>query len=84
MSASASAVVASESESLSAKQARILDYLAEHAGAKTYFKSRLIGEELGMSAKEVGTNMTKLTEGEYGITVEKWGYSSSTTWKVTA
>lgn len=84
MSATSAAVAESKSESLSAKQARILDYLTEHAGTQTYFKSRLIGEELEMSAKEVGTNMTKLTEGEYGITVEKWGYSSSTTWKVTA
>lgn len=69
--------------SLSEKQRRILDYLHEHAGTKTYFKSRLIGDALGLSAKEVGTNMTALQNGECPIDVEKWGYSSSTTWKVT-
>jgi biotin operon repressor len=50
---------------------------------KTYFKSRLIGEELGLSAKEVGANMTAIRDGEFDVEVEKWGYSSGTTWKVT-
>jgi biotin operon repressor len=69
---------------LSEKQRRILEHLREHADEQTYFKSRLIGEELGMSPKEVGTNMTAIQEGEFDIEVEKWGYSSSTTWMVTA
>ncbi|MFC7027554.1 hypothetical protein ACFQJ5_08080 [Halomicroarcula sp. GCM10025324] len=69
---------------LSEKQRRILEYLQSHAGEQTYFKSRLIGEELGLSAKEVGTNMSAIAEGEYGLDVEKWGYSSSTTWMVEA
>jgi hypothetical protein len=69
---------------LSEKQRRILEYLQTHAGEQTYFKSRLIGEELGLSAKEVGTNMSAIAEGEHGLDVEKWGYSSSTTWMVEA
>jgi len=69
---------------LSEKQRRILEYLQANADEQTYFKSRLIGEELGLSAKEVGTNMTTIAEGEYNIDVEKWGYSSSTTWMVDA
>lgn len=68
---------------LSEKQHRILDYLRDHADSQTYFKSRLIGRELGLSAKEVGTNMTAISDGAFDITIEKWGYSSSTTWKVT-
>ncbi|ELZ08229.1 hypothetical protein C479_12848 [Halovivax asiaticus JCM 14624] len=67
---------------LSTKQHRILTYLREHAGTKTYFKSRLIGQELGMTAKEVGSNITSLQDGDYDVDIEKWGYSSSTTWKV--
>ena len=67
---------------LSGKQRRILGYLCEHAATKTYFKSRLIGQDLGMTAKEVGSNIQTLSEGDYGIDIEKWGYSSSTTWKV--
>ncbi len=68
---------------LSAKQRRILTYLREHADGQTYFKSRLIGRDLGLSAKEVGTNMRAIADGETAVDVEKWGYSSSTTWKVT-
>ena len=68
---------------LSAKQRRILEYLRDRVEDKTYFKSRLIADDLGMSAKEVGTNMTALTDGEFDIEVQKWGYSSGTTWMVT-
>lgn len=68
---------------LSEKQREILAYLREEAQLRTYFKSRRIGDDLGLSAKEVGTNMPALREGDVGIDVEKWGYSSGTTWKVT-
>ena len=68
---------------LSEKQRRILAYLRENAGTQTYFKSRLIGEAVGLSAKEVGTNMAAIRDSEGPLSVEKWGYSSSTTWKVT-
>ena len=69
---------------LSEKQRRILEYLQANADEQTYFKSRLIGEELDLSAKEGGTNMTTIAEGDYSVEVEKWGYSSSTTWMVDA
>jgi len=69
---------------LSEKQLRILEYLQANADEQTYFKSRLIGDELGLSAKEVGTNMTTIASGDHDIDVEKWGYSSSTTWMVEA
>ena len=69
---------------LSDKQRRILEFLRTNADTQTYFKSRLIGDELGLSAKEVGTNMTAIERGEFDVDVEKWGYSSATTWKVTA
>jgi hypothetical protein len=68
---------------LSAKQRRILQYLRREADERTYFKSRLIAEDLGLSAKEVGANMRAILEGDFDLTVEKWGYSSGTTWKVT-
>jgi predicted transcriptional regulator len=66
---------------LSEKQRRILQYLQRNED-QTYFKSRLIGSELDLSAKEVGANMQAIDE-TANIDVEKWGYSSSTTWKVT-
>lgn len=67
---------------LSSKQRRILEYLRDHADSETYFKSRVIGEELGLSAKEVGANMRAIRDGEYGLDVSKWGYSSGTTWQI--
>ena len=79
-----SATAAPTAPELSEKQQRILAYLREAAATETYFKSREIGAELGLSAKEVGTNMTAIRDGEFGIEVEKWGYSSGTTWMVTA
>ncbi|MDZ5812864.1 hypothetical protein U4E84_16105 [Halorubrum sp. AD140] len=76
--------VAVEHAGLSAKQRRILRYLRENAGDRTYFKSRLIADDLGLSAKEVGANMGAVAEAASAIDVEKWGYSSGTTWMVTA
>ncbi|MFB6069748.1 MAG: hypothetical protein ABEJ76_01885 [Halanaeroarchaeum sp.] len=80
---SATAPQTAPAEALSPKQRSILEYLRENAQTKTYFKSRLIGEELDLSAKEVGTNMPAVVEAA-DLDIEKWGYSSSTTWKVTA
>jgi len=78
------ASASADAPTLSEKQQRILAYLREHADQQTYFKSRLIGDALELSAKEVGTNMTAIQNSDIGLDVEKWGYSSSTTWKVTA
>jgi len=72
-----------EAGALSDKQRRILEYLRERVDDQTYFKSRLIADEVDLSAKEVGTNMTAIADGEFDVDVEKWGYSSSTTWMVT-
>ncbi|WP_435127899.1 DUF7123 family protein [Halobaculum sp. D14] len=69
---------------LNDKQVRILGYLRDNVGQQTYFKSRLIAEDLGMTAKEVGANMTAICESDVDVDVEKWGYSSGTTWMVTA
>ena len=80
MSATASTTTA---PNLSEKQRRILRYLRANADERTYFKSRLIAEELDLSANEVGANMRALLDGDVDLTVEKWGYSSGTTWKVT-
>jgi DNA-binding Lrp family transcriptional regulator len=80
---SATATASADTQNLTEKQRQILSYLRDNADTQTYFKSRLIGEDLDLSAKEVGTNMTALEEQEVGLDIEKWGYSSSTTWMVT-
>ena len=58
-------------------------HVREHAVDRTYFKSRRIADDLGMSAKEVGANIRSIRAGDPDLTVEKWGYSSGTTWRVT-
>lgn len=68
---------------LNPKQQRILAYLREAVDTKTYFKSRLIGDALDLTAKEVGSNMPAVAEATPELDIEKWGYSSATTWKVT-
>jgi len=68
---------------LTEKQARIHAYLEANLDGRTYFKSRRIAEEIGLSAKEVGTNMRAVREAAEAFDVEKWGYSSGTTWMVT-
>ena len=77
------AASAASTAELSDKQRQILGYLKRESPEQRFFKSRLIGEELGMSPKEVGTNMVAIREGDFEVEVEKWGYSSSTTWHVT-
>jgi biotin operon repressor len=81
---SATAPESTDSAGLSDKQRRILAYLQARVDDQTYFKSRCIGEALELSAKEVGTNMQAIRSADVGVDVEKWGYSSSTTWMVTA
>lgn len=73
---------AASATTLNEKQRTILEYLRERADAETYFKSRVIGDDLDLSAKEVGTNMPTVATAA-DLEIEKWGYSSSTTWKVT-
>ena len=75
---------AAASTDLTDKQQRILAYLRRKGETKTYFKSRLIGDELDLSAKEVGANMPAIEDADHDLDVERWGYSSSTTWKVVA
>ena len=69
---------------LSDKQRRIRRYLLDNADCQMYFKSRLIGEALDLTPKEVGANLSTLAELETELDIEPWGYSSSTTWKVSA
>ncbi|MDY6932578.1 MAG: hypothetical protein SVJ22_11775 [Halobacteriota archaeon] len=49
---------------------------------RRYFKSKYIAKDLGLSSKEVGTNLGILSEECEELNIEKWGYSKSTTWKV--
>ncbi|MEF8773300.1 MAG: hypothetical protein V5A23_04425 [Halobacteriales archaeon] len=47
-----------------------------------YFKSKFIADEVGLSPKEIGALMVKLTESAADLEIEKWSYTSATTWRI--
>jgi len=65
-------------------QHKIVHYLQSGMTAgKQYFKSKYIAKDLGLSPKEVGTNMAILADICKDLNIIRWSYSNSTTWMVT-
>lgn len=74
---------ATESDAES-KESRLKNYLAQKAeDGELYFKSKFIADEVGLSSKEIGALMVKLRESAADLEIEKWSYTSATTWRVT-
>ena len=70
-------------DSYNETQNRLITYLRNGlASGKHYFKSKYIAKELGLSSKEVGTNMAILAEICQELSIVRWSYSNSTTWLV--
>ena len=66
------------------KAGRLEAFLREKAAdGEVYFKSKFIAEEVGLSAKEIGALMVQLRDSATSIEIEKWSYTSATTWRVT-
>jgi hypothetical protein len=65
------------------KEERLKAFLARKAAdGEVYFKSKFIADEVELSPKEIGALMVKLKETASEINVEKWSYTSATTWRV--
>jgi CRP-like cAMP-binding protein len=65
------------------KEERLKAYLTRRAqDGEMYFKSKFIADEVGLSPKEIGALMVKLRESAADLEVEKWSYTSATTWRV--
>ena len=65
------------------KEARLRQYLREKAtDGELYFKSKFIADDVGLSPKEIGALMVKLSETAQDLDIEKWSYTSATTWRV--
>ncbi|MFB6131068.1 MAG: hypothetical protein ABEJ28_09635 [Salinigranum sp.] len=65
------------------KEERLKQYLIDKAqDGELYFKSKFIAEEVGLSPKEIGALMVKLRDSATEIDVEKWSYTSATTWRI--
>lgn len=66
------------------KQERLEQYLREQLeDGELYFKSKFIADDVGLSPKEIGALMLQLKESVSDLTIEKWSYTSATTWRVT-
>ncbi|MCK4270710.1 MAG: hypothetical protein U9N40_03630 [Euryarchaeota archaeon] len=64
-------------------QGKILSYLNSGLKiGKCYFKSKYIAKDLGLSPKEVGTNLAILADICDELDISRWSYSNSTTWRV--
>ncbi|SEL21244.1 hypothetical protein SAMN04488691_103266 [Haloferax larsenii] len=67
----------------SSKEDRLKQYLADRAkDGEMYFKSKFIADDVGLSPKEIGALMVKLRDSATDLTIEKWSYTSATTWRV--
>ena len=66
-------------------QSKILGYLkAGVAKGSKFFKAKYIAKDLGLSSKEVGTNLAILSDICEEMEISRWSYSNSTTWMVTS
>ncbi|WP_136718055.1 DUF7123 family protein [Halorientalis salina] len=65
------------------KEERLRAYLKQKAqDGEMYFKSKFIADEVGLSPKEIGALMVKLSDSATDLEVEKWSYTSATTWRI--
>ncbi len=69
--------------STESKENRLKRYLRERAAdGELYFKGKFIADDVGMSPKEIGALMVKLSESATDLEIEKWSYTGATTWRV--
>jgi len=67
----------------SSKEERLRSYLRQKAAdGEMYFKSKFIADEVNLSPKEIGALMVKLRDSATDLEIEKWSYTSATTWRV--
>ena len=65
------------------KEDRLKHYLKEKAAdGELFFKSKFIADDVGLSPKEIGALMVKIRESATDLEIEKWSYTSATTWRV--
>jgi hypothetical protein len=65
------------------KETRLRRYLSRRAAdGEVYIKSKFIADEVELSPKEIGALMVKLRDSAADLDIEKWSYTSATTWRV--
>ena len=69
--------------STESKESRLRTYLRQRAeDGEIYVKGKFIADDVGLSPKEIGALMVKLRDSAGDLKVEKWSYTSATTWRV--
>ncbi|NHN46801.1 hypothetical protein G9464_04215 [Halostella sp. JP-L12] len=80
---SATTQPSNDDRSTESKEDRLKRFLRRKAkDGELYFKSKFIADEVGLSPKEIGALMVKLSDSATDLEVEKWSYTSATTWRV--
>jgi len=83
MSATSQPSTDAEQPTTESKEQRLRHFLAEKAtDGELYFKSKFIADEVDLSPKEIGALMVKLSDSCTDLEIEKWSYTSATTWRV--
>ncbi|MFB6108971.1 MAG: hypothetical protein ABEJ82_09080 [Haloplanus sp.] len=83
MSATAEPSTDADAEDAPTKEERLKQFLVSKAqDGELYFKSKFIADEVGLSPKEIGALMVKLRDSASELTIEKWSYTSATTWRI--
>jgi len=62
---------------------RIVAYLRDSVErGERYFRAKNIASSIGLTAKQVGARLPRLSEEADEVDIEKWSRSRSTTWRV--
>ncbi|QLH76738.1 hypothetical protein HZS55_05210 [Halosimplex rubrum] len=78
-----SSILQPSNDDAPSKEQRLKAYLRQKAeDGEMYFKSKFIADEVGLSPKEIGALMVKIRDSATELEVEKWSYTSATTWRV--
>ncbi|WP_135366220.1 MULTISPECIES: DUF7123 family protein [Halosimplex] len=78
-----SSILQPSNDDAPSKEERLKAYLRQKAeDGEMYFKSKFIADEVGLSPKEIGALMVKIRDSATDLEVEKWSYTSATTWRV--
>ncbi|MFB6162602.1 MAG: hypothetical protein ABEJ86_04060 [Halococcoides sp.] len=78
-----SATTSATNDDHPSKERRLKNFLEQKAhDGELYFKSKFIADEVGLSPKEIGALMVKLRDSATDLEIEKWSYTSATTWRV--
>lgn len=69
----------------SEKAQQLASYLrreAANASGDLYVKGKFIVDDVGLSSHEIGQLMCQLQETATDLEIERWSYTSATTWRV--